>query len=203
MRLDLTTGEDTFPSSTTVDFRCAQPAVSTFIEFIGPSVEHATLNGKSLPASAFDGGRLQLDGLAAENRLEIDATAEYMHDGTGLHRFQDPVDGRHYLHSQFESNDAHRVYACFDQPDLKATFELSVTAPDSWVVVSNTTPAARLAGGEWHFPATDPISTYITAVVTGDYASSTTSCSCRSSQQAPWRTPPASRTRSAWSSARA
>ncbi len=160
VRLDLTAGEDNFTSSTIVDFRCARPGASTFIEFIGPSVEHATLNGRSLPANAFDGGRLQLDGLAAE----------YMHDGTGLHRFQDPVDGRHYLHSQFESNDAHRVYACFDQPDLKATFELSVTAPESWVVVSNTTPA-RLAGGEWRFPATDPISTYITAIVTGDYAS--------------------------------
>ncbi len=170
VRLDLTTGEDTFTSSTIVDFRCPQPAASTFIEFIGPSVEHATLNGRSLPASAFDGGRIQLDGLAAENRLEINATAEYMHDGTGLHRFQDPVDGRHYLHSQFESNDAHRVYACFDQPDLKAKFELAVTAPEGWVVVSNTTPA-RLDGGEWRFPATDPISTYITAIVTGDYAS--------------------------------
>src|SRR2546423_9145928 len=111
---------------------------------------HATLNGKSLPASAFDGARLRLDGLAAENRLEVDATAEYMHDGTGLHRFRDPVDGRHYLHSQFESNDAHRVYACFDQPDLKATFELSVTAPENWVGGSNMTPS-RLGGGDWRF----------------------------------------------------
>jgi len=170
VRLDLTTGEDTFTSSTVVDFRSAQPGASTFIEFIGPSVEHATLNGRSLPAGAFDGGRRQLDGLAPENRLEVDATAEYMHDGTGLHRFQDPVDGRYYLHSQFESNDAHRVYACFDQPDIKATFELSVTAPEGWVVVSNTTPA-RLDSGEWRFPATDPISTYITAIVTGEYAS--------------------------------
>ncbi|HET7467805.1 MAG TPA: aminopeptidase N [Candidatus Dormibacteraeota bacterium] len=170
VRLDLTTGDDTFTSSTVATFKCAQPGASTFIEFIGPSVEHATLNGKSLPASAFDGGRLQLEGLAAENRLEVDATAEYMHDGTGLHRFQDPVDGRHYLHSQFEANDAHRVYACFDQPDLKARFELSVTAPESWVVVSNMTPS-RHEGGDWTFPATDPISTYITAIVTGDYAS--------------------------------
>ena len=93
-----------------------------------------------------------------------------MRDGTGLHRFQDPVDGRAYLHSQFESNDAHRVYACFDQPDLKATFELSVTAPESWVVVSNTTPE-QSEGGLWKFPATVPISTYITAIVTGEYAS--------------------------------
>jgi len=124
VRLDLTTGEETFASSTDVDFKCSRPGASTFIEFIGPSISHATLNGKSLPASAFDGGRLLLEGLAAKNHLKVDGTADYMHDGTGLHRFRDPVDGRHYLHSQFESNDAHRVYACFDQPDLKATFEL-------------------------------------------------------------------------------
>ena len=170
VRLDLTTGEETFASSTDVDFKCSRPGESTFIEFIGPSVESATLNGRSLPASAFDGGRLQLNGLAADNHLEVHATADYMHDGTGLHRFQDPVDSRPYLHSQFESNDAHRVYACFDQPDLKATFELSVNAPESWVVVSNTTPA-RDGTGEWKFPPTVPISTYITAVVTGEYAS--------------------------------
>jgi len=65
-----------------------------------------------------------------------------MHDGTGLHRFQDPVDGRYYLHTQFESNDAHRVYTCFDQPDLKATFDFTVAAPEDWVVVSNTAPSS-------------------------------------------------------------
>ena len=170
VQLDLTTGEETFASSTDVRFNCSHPGGSTFIEFIGPSVESATLNGKLLPAGAFDGGRLQLSGLAAENHLVIHATAAYMHDGTGLHRFHDPVDGRAYLHSQFESNDAHRVYACFDQPDLKATFELAVVAPESWVVVSNTTPT-RGAGGLWEFPATIPLSTYITAIVTGEYAS--------------------------------
>ncbi len=92
-----------------------------------------------------------------------------MHDGTGLHRFQDPVDGRFYLHTQFESNDAHRVFACFDQPDLKGTFNFTVQAPDDWIVVSNTTPSSR-EGGLWVFPTTKKISTYITAIVTGHYA---------------------------------
>ncbi|HET9410486.1 MAG TPA: aminopeptidase N, partial [Candidatus Dormibacteraeota bacterium] len=169
VRLDLTTGAEMFGSSTEVTFRCAEPGASTFVEFIGPSVERAELNGRSLPASAFDGGRVQLEGLAAENRLKVAGTARYMHDGTGLHRFQDPVDGRFYLHTQFESNDAHRVYACFDQPDLKATFDFTVAAPEDWVVVSNTTPSSQ-EEGVWVFPTTQVISTYITAIVTGHYA---------------------------------
>ena len=127
------------------------------------------LNGRTLPAAAFANGRIELDGLAADNRLEVHGTARYMRDGTGLHRFRDPVDGRHYLHSQFESNDAHRVYACFDQPDLKATFNFTVRAPADWVVVSNTTPTSR-DDGLWVFPTTKRISTYITAIVTGQYA---------------------------------
>ena len=170
VRLDLTTGEETFSSSTTATFKCSEPGASTFIEFIGPSVERATLNGRSIPVRAFDGGRLQVEDLKAENKLEVIATARYMHDGTGLHWFRDPVDRRVYLHSQFESNDAHRVYACFDQPDLKARFQLEVVVPDGWVVVSNT-PESSHDDGVWTFPATDPISTYITAVVAGEYRS--------------------------------
>jgi aminopeptidase N len=170
VRLDLTTGAETFASSTTVTFKCPDPGAATFIEFIGPSVDRAELNGRSLPSSAFDGGRIQLESLGAENRLEVIATARYMRDGTGLHRFKDPVDGRLYLHTQFESNDAHRVYACFDQPDLKATFNFTVAAPEDWVVVSNTTPSSH-EEGVWVFPTTKLISTYITAVVTGHYAS--------------------------------
>jgi aminopeptidase N len=122
VRLDLTTGEETFGSNTTVTFRCHRPGSSTFIEFIGPAVSTAELNGKALPAGAFDGGRLQLENLAADNTLTVSGTASYMDDGTGLHRFQDPVDDRVYLHSQFASYDAHRAFACFDQPDLKGTY---------------------------------------------------------------------------------
>ena len=103
------------------------------------------LNGRELPSEAFDGGRLQLTDLAGDNSLQVSGVASYMHDGTGLHRFQDPVDGRVYLHSQFASYDAHRAFACFDQPDLKATYTFQITAPPDWVVVSNT--AGKRADG--------------------------------------------------------
>ena len=170
MRLDLTTGNETFGSETIVRFECRRPGTGTFIEFIGPAIARAELNGNALPAAAFAGGRLTLNDLAAENTLTVSATAVYMHDGTGLHRFQDPVDGRVYLHSQFASYDAHRVFACFDQPDLKATYSFQVKSPADWVVVSNT-PGRRGDGSVWTFPTTKVMSTYLAAIVAGHYHS--------------------------------
>ena len=170
VRLDLTTGDQTFGSDTTATFKCPRPGAATFIEFIGPSVSRAELNGRALPASAFDGGRLQLDHLAAKNVLTVSATANYMHNGQGLHRFHDPIDGSVYLHSQFATNDAHRVFACFDQPDLKATFAFRIKAPSDWVVVSNTSGVSD-ERGSWTFPTTKPMSTYLAAIVAGHYYS--------------------------------
>ena len=169
MRLDLTTGSEAFGSDTTVTFRCSQPGADTFIEFIGPAVIHAELNGHALPGDAFDGGRLTLTGLGSNNTLTVSGTANYMTDGTGLHRFQDPVDGRVYTHSQFATYDAHRAFACFDQPDLKATYTFQVTAPPDWVVVSNT--PSRRTGDVSYFPKTKPMSTYLAAIVAGHYGS--------------------------------
>jgi aminopeptidase N len=169
VNLDLTTGDHQFGSTSTVTFRCRRPGSQSFIEFIGPAVSRAVLNGKELPAAAFDGGRIELADLAAENTLTVSGTAAYMHDGTGLHRFQDPIDGRIYTHSQFASYDAHRAFACFDQPDLKATYTFEVTAPPDWVVVTNT-PGKR-DGGTWRFPKTKPMSTYLAAIVAGHYHS--------------------------------
>jgi aminopeptidase N len=153
-----------------VTFKCRRPGASTFVEFIGPAVSKVELNGKSLSTSAFAGGRIQLDNLADDNVLTVSGTATYMRDGSGLHRFQDPIDGRVYLHSQFATNDAHRAFACFDQPDLKATYDFRVKAPADWVVVSNT-PGAADENGNWTFPTTKLMSTYLTAIVAGHYHS--------------------------------
>jgi len=169
-RLDLSGGDETFASETTVEFTCKQPGAATFIEFIGRDIERIELNGQALPQGAFDGGRIQLDRLQARNLLRVSATANYMRDGTGLHRFVDPIDGRVYLHSHFESNDAHRVFACFDQPDLKGTFTFQVKAPADWTVVSNT-QGEKTDGGVWSFPTTRVISTYLAALVAGDFHS--------------------------------
>jgi len=167
VRLDLTTGDATFESETTVNFLCRRPGSSTFVEFGGPSIHSAELNGNPI-ATRLEGARLQLDHLAGQNRLTIKGTQTYSRDGTGMVWFRDPVDGRTYLHTMFAEHAAYRGYACFDQPDLKATFAFRVKAPDGWVVVSNA-PGAKDAGGEWTFPATKPMSTYITAIVAGEY----------------------------------
>jgi aminopeptidase N len=167
VQLDFTTGDETFGSDTTITFGCRTPGSSTFVEFSGPAVHLAQLNGDALP-TRFEGGRLRLDGLAAENSLTIKATVSYSRDGTGISWFRDPVDGRTYLHSQFAEHVTYLGYACFDQPDLKATFAFTVKAPEGWVVVSNT-PGVRDPNDVWRFPTTSVMSTYVTAIVAGEY----------------------------------
>ncbi|WTW94806.1 aminopeptidase N [Streptomycetaceae bacterium NBC_01309] len=174
--LDLTGTGPTFASETTVRFSCAEPGASTFIDLVAPSVESVSLNGTALdPAKVFADSRIRLDGLAAENELRVIASCAYMNTGEGLHRFVDPVDSKTYLYTQFEVADARRVFANFEQPDLKASFAFSISAPDDWQVVSNSPtpdpiPALERNGAAvWRFAPTPRISTYITALVAGHY----------------------------------
>ncbi|TML91640.1 MAG: aminopeptidase N [Actinobacteria bacterium] len=170
--LDLTTGEETFGCTTTIRFRCREPGASTFVDLVAPEVTSAALNGRPLRAGAFDGNRIHVDELDADNVLTVRARCAYEHTGVGLHRFVDPVDGSVYLFTHFEPFDAHRVYPCFDQPDLKAVFALAVRAPAGWLVVANT-PAVKQPvegeAGDWTFAPTFLLPTYITAVVAGPY----------------------------------
>ncbi|MFG2892840.1 aminopeptidase N [Streptomyces sp. NPDC048248] len=160
----------TFRSRTTVRFRCAEPGASTFADLLAPSVASVTLNGRELdPAAVFDGTRIALEGLAADNTLVVDARCAYSRTGEGLHRFVDPEDGEVYLYTQYEPADARRVFANFEQPDLKAPFTFEVTAPEGWTVLSNGAEEGRPEGGRHRFATTRPISTYITAVVAGPY----------------------------------
>jgi len=170
--LDLSTRDDTFGSQTTVHFT-AREGNSTWIDFIAPKVQRIELNGESLDTSTHDGFRIPLRNLKAHNVLVVEAEAAYMNTGEGMHRFIDPVDDEVYLYTQFEIADARRVFACFDQPDIKATFKFSVTAPDHWKVTSNSitpTPSSVRDGiAKWEFPVTKKMSTYITAIVAGPY----------------------------------
>jgi aminopeptidase N len=170
--LDLTGGEEVFTAVSVVRFDCTEPGSASFIDLTAPAVREITLNGEPVSLDAFDGDRITLAGLAAGNVLRVAADCAYSRSGEGLHRFTDPADGRVYLYSDLETFDAHRVYACFDQPDMKAAYELAVTAPADWIVVSNMTPESSIEDGEalrWHFPPTPPLPTYITAVAAGPY----------------------------------
>jgi len=175
VELDLTTSEKTFRTRTTVTFSSPEPGADTFIDLIAESVESITLNGRALdPSEHFDGVRVQVPAVAQRNVLVVDATGIYMNTGEGLHRFVDPVDHEVYLYSQFEVADCRRMFAVFEQPDLKATYAFTVTAPSHWQVVSNSpTPEPTPAGdgiATWAFEPTPPMSCYITALVAGPYA---------------------------------
>jgi aminopeptidase N len=174
IELDLTGGDLTFGSVTTVSFGCASPGASTFIDLSAPAVHEITLNGAPVAPENFDGDRIRLDGLAGSNELRVAAECAYSRTGEGLHRFTDPADDGVYMYSDLETFDAHRIYACFDQPDLKASFQLEVTAKQGWEVISNMAPSSApvVAADEtvrWSFPPTPVLSTYITAVAAGPY----------------------------------
>jgi aminopeptidase N len=175
VNLDLTTSEKTFRSTTVVKFSANKAGSSTFIDAITSEVHSVVLNGESLDVAAVsDGTRIQLDDLKLENELTVVADAFFMNTGEGLHRFVDPADGEVYLYSQFEVPDSRRVFAVFEQPSLKATFQFTVTAPEAWKIVSNqATPVATGIGdgkATWVFDPTPVISSYITALVAGPYS---------------------------------
>jgi len=178
IELDLTTGDTHFGSTTTIEFTCSQPGTETFADLVDATVHEITLNGQAVDLSAYQDSRIALPGLSAENRLVVRADCTYSRTGEGLHRFVDPADDRIYLYSQFEVPDARRVYTTFEQPDLKAPYSFTVTAPAHWKVVSNAPspqPEHLDTGGDgpgkavWRFEPTKPMSTYITALVAGEY----------------------------------
>src|SRR5580700_1389035 len=172
VELDLVDGDSTFGSVSVIRFGCGAPGSSTFVDLTAPAVREIILNDEPVSLDAFDGDRITLEDLAPENVLRVVADCSYSRSGEGLHRFTDPADGRVYLYSDLETFDAHRVYACFDQPDMKASYELAVTAPADWQVVSNMAPESTVPDGgalRWHFPPTPVMPTYITAVAAGPY----------------------------------
>ncbi|MDX1620528.1 MAG: aminopeptidase N, partial [Nitriliruptorales bacterium] len=174
IHLDLTGGDDTFGSETTVIFELRE-AGDTFVDLTAEAVHEVTIDGEELPAEQVEPTRLQLIGLdAGRHQLKVRAEMAYQHVGQGLSHFRDPDDDRVYLHSQFQPFDAHLVFACFDQPDLKARFDLRVDAPAEWVVVSNMAATEQPPNGEagtWVFDTTPLLPTYLTAVVAGHYVS--------------------------------
>ena len=173
VHLDLTGDAATFGSTTTVVFDSVD-AVPTWLDLVAPEVGEVTVNGSALdPQVAFDGARVRLSGLAEHNEVRVAARCAYMTTGEGLHRFVDPVDGQTYLYTQFEVPDSRRVFAVFEQPDMKATFTFVVDAPEGWQVVTSSPVASTEPVGDgvvrWTFEPTPRISSYVTAVCAGPY----------------------------------
>ncbi|MFE5243032.1 MULTISPECIES: aminopeptidase N [unclassified Streptomyces] len=171
--LDLTTGEETFDSRTTIRFT-ARDTGDTFVEIKPETLRALSLDGQPLDPERLDGNRYPLDRLTAgPHELTADATMRYSRTGEGMHRFTDPADGETYVYTQLFMEDVQRVFAAFDQPDLKSVFDLTVTAPAGWTVLGNGT-ATQATEGRWTLAPTPPISTYLVAVAAGPWHSVTT-----------------------------
>ncbi len=170
--LDLTRGPEVFGSTTTIRFRGTEGA-TVFLDAMTVDVEWIGFNGRDLDPAIADGVRIALPPLERENELTVVSTMRYSRSGEGLHRFVDPADDRVYLYTQFQATDARRVFACFEQPDLKGRFTLEVTAPDGWDVRSNQSLAVQEPVGDgdrwWRFEPTEPLSTYLVALIAGEW----------------------------------
>ena len=172
VHIDLTS-DRRFVSETRIRFRCREPGADTFLDHAVREVRSIELNGEAVAEEAFDGNRIHLRGLRELNEVRVVSEGAYSSTGKGINRFRDPVDDLVYVHSDFEPHDAHRGYACFDQPDIKATFEIGATVPAGWEVVSNQRAAGppREEGdrARWTFERTKRMPTYITVLVAGPY----------------------------------
>lgn len=185
VHVDLTNAKDpefeSYPTATTVRFSCNTPGAETFIDYIHHSIDSIKLNGVELKLDeVVDGARIRLANLKADNVLTIHGRSYYSRSGEGLHRYFDPSDGRVYLYTQYEPSDCRRVFPNFEQPDLKAVFNFRITAPKDWVVSSNAVLESQVTDpsddsiSKRVFAPTAKISTYITAILAGEYFTATT-----------------------------
>ncbi|MGQ3548223.1 aminopeptidase N [Streptomyces rochei] len=171
--LDLTRGDETFDSRTVIRFtvRAETADTDTFVEVKPAELRTVTLDGHPLDPAALDENRLALKNLTpGEHELRVDAAMRYSRTGEGMHRFTDPADGETYVYTQLFLDDVQRVFAAFDQPDLKAVFDLTVTAPEGWTVLANGI-TEHTGDGHWKAATTPRISTYLVAVVAGPWHS--------------------------------
>ncbi|MET7671950.1 aminopeptidase N [Micromonospora luteifusca] len=166
--LDLTGGAELFRSRVVIRFR-ATPGAATFAEVKPAKLLAVRLNDRDLDPDLLTDNRLPLSELAAENTLIVEAEMAYSNAGEGMHRFVDPADGETYLYAVSFLDNVQRIFAAFDQPDLKAPFVLSVTAPPEWTVSGNAEVSAKPTPGRWEFAPSAPLATYFFSLIAGPY----------------------------------
>jgi aminopeptidase N len=151
----------------------ATPGASTFLDVQAAGIDSVVLNGVELAVETVAGvldGRLRLSDLRADNELRITARMAYSTDGEGMHRHVDPADGLVYLYAMFFLDAGPRWFPCFDQPDLKAGYDLEVRCPAEWTVLGNGA-ATEVEPGFWRLATTRPLSAYFVTLVAGPYHS--------------------------------
>jgi len=165
--LDLSGDDKTFTSISTIRFT-ANGTGDTFVDVKPRQLLGARLNGSPLDVTELEDGRLPLSGVTGDNEVVVEAVMGYRHDGEGIHRAVDPADGKHYTYAMSFLDAAPSIFACFDQPDLKARYTFHVKAPTDWVVLGNSR-AEQVEPGQWEFATTQPLSTYFVTLVAGPY----------------------------------
>ena len=169
--LDLTSRES-FGCRTTVTFDLLDPRATTFLELADAEDLRLTVNDAPVEHPAYDGTRITLHDLEPVNEVVVEARVPYVNDGDGMHSFTDPADDTTYVAAYAGMDLAHKVFACFDQPDLKAPITLTVRAPEGWTVIANGREAVS-DDDTWRFTTTPPISTYLFTVCAGPWHSHT------------------------------
>ncbi|MTD91613.1 aminopeptidase N [Corynebacterium hiratae] len=172
--LDVTsaaTDADSYEVTSRITFTTTEP--ETFVDYLGKAVHSVRVNGEEVE-NTFDGGRVYLRNLPVGEELTVEITGSsyYSRTGQGLHRMHDQADDTTYLYSHLEPSDARRIFPCFDQPDLKASYEVHLTGPEGWQLLSNQPEVGRekTEGREVaHFAPTPLLSTYLTAFAAGPY----------------------------------
>lgn len=180
IELDFTASTSTYTSQTTITFGCQKPGAATVIDLAGAADLVVTANGTPLPSSCYTDNQIAVADLAAHNTVLVSATLPYAPDGDGMFRMTDPADGNEYVAGYAGMDVAHKMFACFDQPDLKAPISLVVTAPQEWTVLANGQPTGDTTEAQssaphrtWTFSTTAAISTYLFVVCAGPWASRT------------------------------
>lgn len=174
IHLDFTLGKERFGCHTSVTFACHQPGASTFLELKDGQDISINCNGSNIPADSYINNQVELPNLQASNQVHMSSTLPYAPDGDGMHRFVDPADDEIYISGFAGMDVAQNMFACFDQPDLKAKIALTVTAPADWTVLANgqnTNKTTTAGNTTWEFTTTEPISTYLFVVCAGPWAS--------------------------------
>ena len=166
VRLDLASDETTFGSVTTLRF--TSRGGPTFVDLKPASVRSITLDGRPVDPDTLERGRLPIETSPGGHELVVDAVMPFRNDGEGLHRSVDPADGRHYVYGMSFMDAAPSIFACFDQPDLKAPYTFHVVVPRDWVVIGNA-PGEQVEPGVWELERTQPLSTYFVTLVAGPY----------------------------------
>ena len=174
LHLDIT-AHDTVSGHLVMSF-VKRDTASLILDFRGPSMAPPLLvNGHRVVDAEWNGAHVRVPGrylVRGRNEITIDFKSLIAPAGAPVIRFHDETDERDYLYTLLVPSDAHVLFPCFDQPDLKARLTLTLTAPRGWRAVANGVLAAADSAASsvtFRFRATEPLPTYLFAFAAGPY----------------------------------